>query len=437
MDPRPPSYLLSLPHELLIHITEFFHSPADLNALIQTAPIFHTLFNDTLYHQDALQNRTALAWAAAHNSLNTARAALSAGSDINHRTDVDATLKGCVPLLIAAYHNHPALLALLCDSPDSNPNARDRIYLRSPLAWAVKAGHERIVRLLLRDDRTDVNLPDRYGDTPLMTAAITKNWDIMSALLLSGRANPRVTNKRGATALARAAQDGDGGEHVELLLAAHLRLILDGDDGAEHCQTVFFNAAITGQTEIVGYLVRYFGEELDPNGGRGGYGRGAFSIAAEREQIDVVRALLGWERTDPNIRDNWQHQTPLFVAAARGREDVLEVLLESERVDLELPDVHGTTPLGEAVSQCHVGAVRRLVTGKRKADPNVTDFYGDTPLFRATVLGQLELVEALLEAEGIDPYLPGGDGRTAAVAAIDSGYPCIAARLKEFSENSS
>lgn len=282
-----------------------------------------------------------------------------------------------------------------------------------------------------------MNLPDRNGDTPLMTAAITKNWDLMSALLLSGRSNPRAANKRGATALARAASDGDGDEHVELLLAAHLRLILDGDDGAEHCQSVFFNAAITGHTEILGYLVRHFGAGLDPNGGQGGFGRGAFSIAAEREQIEVVRSLLTWEKTDPNIRDNWQHQTPLFVAAAKGREEVLEVLLASERVDLELPDVHGTTPLGEAVDHCHISTVKKLVNGPRKADPNVVDNNGNTPLMRATLTGNKELIETLLGAEGIDPSLRSGDGRTAMAIAIDSGYPWIATRLEQFLANSS
>ncbi|KAJ5220034.1 hypothetical protein N7468_009238 [Penicillium chermesinum] len=409
MDSSP--HLSSLPPELLVHISCFLQ-PADLNTLTRTNSSFHALLNHTLYRQNAVANNsTALFWAATHNNPRTALASLAAHADIHHRIDADATLKGCTPLLLAAYHNHPAILSLLLSPTDANPNARDRVYLRSPLAWAVKANHERIVRILLRDDRTDVNLPDRNGDTPLMTAAITKNWDLMSALLLSGRANPRLANKRGATALACAARDGDGDEHVELLLAAHLRLILDGDDGAEHCQAVFFNAAITGRTEIVGYLVRYFGERLDPNGGRGG--------------------------TDPNIRDNWQHQTPLFVAAARGRGEVLSVLLESERVDLELADVHGTTPLAEAVSQCRVEAVRKLVSGRRKANPNVTDDNGDTPLLRATLLGQLELVDALLQADGIDPRLRGGDGRTAMDVAVDSGYPCIAARLKEFLAHSS
>ncbi|KAJ5626949.1 hypothetical protein N7528_004376 [Penicillium herquei] len=431
---NPTRSLTTLPKELLLHISTFLPSAADLNALCKTSTILHTLLQRPLYRLNACQDSSALHWAAKHNQISTTRLALSAGADPQALTDSDPHIKGCTPLLLAAYHGSEAVLSLLLEIDDINfnPNARDRKYIRPLISWAVKQGHGGIVRALLRDERVDVNLQDKNGDAALLIAANTSNWALVSLLVGSGRADPRVTNRQGATALSRASADRSAEGDVELLFAAHLRLILDEDGSEAHVQHVFFYAAIMGQVEIVRYLVQSFGEILDPNGGRNGYGRGAFSIAAHREQVDVVRFLLKWEKTDPNLRDGWQHQTPLFVAVKEGRVSVVDVLMESERVDLELADVHGTTPLNEAATTRENGdVIKRLVTGLRRADPNVRDQNGETALFKAASMGILENVNALLEAEGIDPTLGNLEGKTPMNIAMDHGFTLIANRLAD------
>ena len=138
----------------------------------------------------------------------------------------------------------------------------------------------------------------------------------------------------------------------------------------------FFYAAIMGNVDHVRYLVQYSGEKLDPNAEGQKYERGAFSIAASAERLQVVQFLLGWEATDPNLQTHWKRQTPLFVAAENGHEQIVRLLVGCERVGLEIADMRGTTPLGVATERNHEGIVRRLLTGSRRADPNARDENG-------------------------------------------------------------
>ncbi|KAJ5864519.1 uncharacterized protein N7529_006435 [Penicillium soppii] len=429
----PQGPFTTLPKELYISISEFLQIP-DLNAFTRTNTSTHTLLNSILYKRDAISpNPIALFRASTHNNPSIALKALSAGTDISSKTDTDPRLKGCTPILLASFYNSLAVLKILLLNDGATPNSRDRKWIRPPLSWAVREGHPEIVQALLDDDRTDVNLQDKAGDTALMIA-VNSQPKMVTLLLVSGRADPRVANRQGWTPLSRAARDMDG--EVEMLLARHLQLILDGYDGAVHCQHVFFYAAIMGHVDVVRYLVAYFGEKLDPNADGQQYGRGAFSIAAAGGRVDVVRFLLGWSVTEPNLQTHWKRQTPLFVAAEEGKKDIVEVLIGSEKVGLEIPDMHGTTPLGVAANRNHVGIVRLLLNASRPADPNARDENGQTPLFNAAYYGHLGVVELLLDAPGIDPHLTDSDGSTALQVALNNGNTDVVEVLKKHIANS-
>ncbi|KAJ5766605.1 uncharacterized protein N7511_004221 [Penicillium nucicola] len=419
----PEGPISKLPKELYIAISDFLPELADLNAFARTNKTAHTLLNRTLYKNDAISpTPKALFWASTYNKPSTVLLALNANTDPNSKTDRDPRLKGCTPILLASFHNSLAVLKLLLLNDDANPNTRDYKWIRPPISWAAKQGHIEIVQTLLADARTDVNLQDKAGDTAMMICA-DQQPTVMTTLLLSGRADPRIANRHGRTPLSRAARDLNC--DMGLLLARHVRLILDGDDSAKHCQHVFFYAAVRGHADVVEYLVKFFGEKLDPNAGgerddRSSfsyadgqrYGRGAFTIAAAAGHLDVVRILLGWDATDPNLQTHWKRQTPLFTAAEEGRGDMVDLLVGCDRVGLEIADMHGTTPLGVAAYGNHENTVRRLLSGPRKADPNARDENGQTPLFNAAFCGHLGVVNTLLGAEGIHPGLRDTEGKS-------------------------
>lgn len=392
----------TLPPEVLISISDFVASLADLNALARTNQFFYNLLNTSLYSRDATEhNAWALTWASTHNKELTARRSISAGADVQGVTDADPRVKGCTPLMLAAYHGSMDVLQLLLAFEEVNPNSRDRKYIRPPLSWAIIQGHSSIVRTLLKDHRVNVNLEDKWGNTPLLYAA-NECPDLITVLLQRRHADPRIANHQGVSPLARAAKQDIA--ETPLLLAAHVQLILDGDDSAEHCQHIFFYAAMTGALDIVRYMVEYFGDKLDPNGAdENGHGRGAFSIAAEQNRVAIVRYLCEWEKTNPNLSDSWEHDTPLINAAKNGQAEIVKVLLQCDRVDLDLGNARGTTALGIAASKNQADIIRILLSGPRRADPNRPDDNTHTPLYQAAAYGNLQAVQALLGAEGLDP----------------------------------
>ncbi|KAJ5455246.1 hypothetical protein N7475_010367 [Penicillium sp. IBT 31633x] len=417
--------LSTLPRELHISISDFLPALSDLNAFACMNTTTYNLLNPILYKRDVTSSKSkSLFWASKTDTPSTALKSLSAGFDIQSKTDAGST-----PIMLAACNNSIAVLKILLLNHDANPNSLDRHYIRPPLSWAVREGHSAIVQTLLDDDRTDVNLQDQAGNTALMIA-VEHQPKMITRLLCSGRADPRVANRQGWTPLGRAALNLD--EEVDLLLARHLRLILEGDDSAEHCQHVFFYAAIVGNVDIVQHLVRYFGKKLDPNAQGQQYGRSAFSIAASAGRVDVVRYLLGWKVTDPNLQTVWKRQTPLFVAAEEGQEEIVELLLACERVGLEITDMHGTTPLGAAVDKNRERIVRQLLSGHRQANPNARDENGQTPLFNAAFYGHIGIVKLLLNADGIDPQLGDTDGKTPLEVASEQGNEKVVEILQRY-----
>lgn len=420
----------TLPPEVLISISEFIDTLADLNALARTNRFFYDLLNTRLYSRDVTgHNAWALTWAATHNKKSTAKRSINAGADVQGITDKDPRIKGCTPLLLAAYHGNMDVLQMLLEIKEVNPNSRDRKYIRPPLSWAVMQGHSSVVRTLLNDPRVNVNLEDNRGQTPLMYAA-SDSPNLITVLLQKGHADPRITNHQGISPLARAAQKDI--EETSLLLAAHVQLVLDGDDRDEHCQHIFFYAAVTGSLDVVKYMVEYFGDKLDPNGAdENGFGRGAFSIAAECDRVEVVRYLCGWEKTNPNLRDSWERDTPLINAAKDGRAEIVKALLDCDRVNLEQGNARGTTALGMAASTNRPDIIRLLLSGPRRADPHYPDDNTQTPLYIAAAFGHLEAVEALLGDEELDPMLGDEiDDMTPLEAAKEYGRDAVVEMLE-------
>lgn len=423
-----------LPLEILIYISEYFISTADLNALARTNQTLHKILNDRLYSFDAKHcEASALRWAAAHDKQSTALRSIAAGADLHCLKYINPRIGTCTPLTIAAYNGSIDVLRTLLVNESIEPNRLDSRHYRTPLHWAVHRKHSSIVRALIKDPRISVNVQDRRGDTALILA-VNEYPEVVSLLLQRGHADPRIGCLGGNTPLSRAVAKNL--EETDLLLAAHIQFLLDGDDSVEHCQHIFFYAAISGSMDILKYMVEYFGEKLDPNEARDGHGRGAFSRAAERNQVQVVRYLCKWEKTDPNLSDNWQHHTPLLSAVMNDRIEVVKALLECDRVDLEIPDVHGITPLCFAVAENHPEIVALLLSGSgpRRANPNAKTLDSLPMLYMAALFGHLRVVEALLDVEGIDPMLGNDQGITPLDVANEQGFGDIVERLEFFIE---
>nr|WP_237398587.1 ankyrin repeat domain-containing protein [Wolbachia endosymbiont of Diaphorina citri] len=86
------------------------------------------------------------------------------------KVDVNTANKdNFTPLYLAALYGHKAVVKLLLSN---GAKVNDCSTDRDPLSVAVNNGHKEIVELLLSAEGVNVNIGNRFGNTPLHVAAI-------------------------------------------------------------------------------------------------------------------------------------------------------------------------------------------------------------------------------------------------------------------------
>jgi len=239
-------------------------------------------------------------------------------------------------------------------------NAANRYGLR-PLHVAIEAGDAVLVRVLL-DAGADATLPDRAQEPPLMLAARIGEPAIAAALLEHGVDVDAREPHYGQTPLMVAVREGHA-ELVELLL----------DAGAD----------VNAQT-LAEDPPRFVPPSESPDGLSKGIG--------------IIRA--GWPEGRGKRFPAGGSKTPLLYATRHGHLDIVRTLI-AHGADIELADGNGITPLINAI--VNASSVRISPDGKTDhlaianvlldagADPNAIDWYGQTPLWAAVDMRNLEL----------------------------------------------
>src|SRR5690606_4719877 len=215
---------------------------------------------------------------------------------------------------------------------------------------------------LLLEAGADVHAADRAGEPPLMLAARAGTPAVAQALLEHGADVDAREPHYGQTPLMVAVREGHL-EVVELLLAA--------------------GADVDAQT---------FAEDpprfVPPSESPDGLSKG----------IGIIRA--GWPEGRGKRFPAGGSKTPLLYATRHGHLDIVQRLI-AHGADIELADGNGITPLINAI--VNASSVRIDPDGKTDhlaianvlldagANPNAMDWYGQTPLWAAVDMRNLEL----------------------------------------------
>ena len=126
--------------------------------------------------------------------------------------------------------------------------------------------------------------------------------------------------------------------------------------------------------------------------------------------IELVTVIINAEGCEINQQD-CMGSTPLGWAARNGHVGAAKLLLGWEDIDPNRADKHDRTPLGWAAFEGHEG-VAKLLLGREDLDPNRPDMYGQTPLWCAATEGHDAVAKLLLRLEDVDPNLPDKYDRT-------------------------
>lgn len=299
------------------------------------------------------------------------------------------------------------------------------------------------VEYLISNDLVEINAKDDAGNTPLMTVAKAGYVNCLKMLLGKGARANDVNNKTLATPLHLAVVGGHV-ECVKLLLNVPDISVNDGDDFG--CSPLFYSIA-KGKVECFYALLGTTSIQVD---NRLNEGEILLHWACTKDSTEFLKALL----TDNNVnaqdengktplhwavamgktgclkmlldhknidskKKNIYGETPLHVAAVNGNQECLNILLLEAGIDVDIQDVLGMTALLAAIENDSIACLKLLLAKKANAD--MKNNAGYTPLHVATVMGNIEGVNALLSVPNIDINVKNKNGMTPLTLAVQGG----------------
>ncbi len=118
------------------------------------------------------------------------------------------------------------------------------------------------------------------------------------------------------------------------------------------------------------------------------------AIHQNKKSLSIASTMLEQEDLMINhLADNGQ--TSLHMAALRGNTPMVELLVAHDKVNPDIQCDWKRTALHDAAAQNHSAIIALLA--KTRANPNLKDGNGDTPLNLAAKNGHLESIDALLK----------------------------------------
>jgi len=283
-------------------------------------------------------------------------------------------LKRETPLICAAQWGHfgVAEKILLYESDDDFLQARDDQGYTA-LLTACARGHNKVVRVLLKQKNLDCSVVDIFERTPLMQFCYRGNVETAKSLLLKSERNSRP------------------------FLAADV----DGN-------TILHYACRHGRTDLVKLFIEIIQRSSGKSAGlsddtfvsRKNYaGMTPLHIAVDEGSAELV-ALLCKEGADIDAT-GWDRTTPLHIACEAGRDDLAEILIKSS-CTLNNITIAGVTPLHLACKRkpwnSYHGATYLLdVDDACVSSINMLNIYKETPLHEAVRAGNITCIKELLQ----------------------------------------
>ena len=192
----------------------------------------------------------------------------------------------------------------------------------------------------------------------------------------------------------------EGTPDMMALLLSLPSSLVDPKQVSKSSMTALAIAASRGRVETV-RVMRKFLTKGAVDSIDGGDGLSALHVAAQLARVDIAKVLLdpGLEYkadVDPNIPSRSEGEPALHIAARLGHCDMVRELLSYENIKPDKCSRQGLTALLTAVRKQNREVVEVLLNDDR-VDPNKGEQYtGRTPLSRAAIWGDWEMVKIML-----------------------------------------
>lgn len=292
------------------------------------------------------------------------------------------------------------------DTLGNRPRPTTKFVYDTSLVRAIKISDADRVRTLMYAN-VDVNEKNYAGITPLTIAAEKGNMEIIKMLVEDGNALVNEASSYGVTPLIAAAAAGND-EVVAYLVGQGANVSAKDDWG----KTALIYAATLDNPKLVSSVIKLDKTAVNlPDN----LGNTALIYAAQKGLLDNMKILLA-NGANANYRNPATGISAISAAAAEGNSAAIRMLVRTGKADVNISDLSGRTPIFYAVEQNQEDALRTLLS--LGADVNAQDNNGVSVLMRASAKNRQDCVNILLRQKGINPNLKDFQDRTALIYSV-------------------
>ena len=267
------------------------------------------------------------------------------------------------------------------------------------------------------NERTDPNMKNKAGMTPLLFSAQENRSDMALYLFLKQKGNIEAVDQDGRNILHIAAKkgslgviqilSGNFGDHPEVW-----KRLINAKDSLGF--TPLHWAAQRGNRKVLIVLLQHGANSraLDD------HGKSPLYWAVKKGQEKIAKILLAVKSVDINDTDLWG-MTALHVAARSGQLDIAQDLVKAG-AQVNAQDIDGKTPLYWASARNHLDVVQYLLS--KKADAKIKDADKRTPLHVAARYGYTGVVKFLVQKAKLNVNAEDPLKETPVCWAVRNGY---------------
>lgn len=358
-----------------------------------------------------MEGYTSLHRAIVNNDLNTVMELLkNENIDVNSKLGIEVSidgwyLGGATPLILASYLGYTDIVNALIEK-GVDVKAKDDVDGCMAIHLAAANGKNDVINILLDVDASNINDVDNRGNTPLHWASMKDRADTVSLLIENG-ADIEAKDIDNWTALHYAAAFASL-QTVEALVdngADKNSLTKDGNIPVNYAKDETIKTYLSGgkigreDTEEVVEEETTETEETTEN-------TETSETITEDELNNELDTTQNGSIVDPTVVDLDPKQLELLIAVKNNDIIAVNALLK-ENVNPNFVDEEGHSPLHRAVLNNNLDVVNVLLSYKDidteiklPYEASVDDWYlgGATPLLVASYTGNADIVNALIEA---------------------------------------